>query len=61
MYQPWSPVYENTIIKQAYRSQPRNPIFFTSCGIKARHLKAVVVRVTFKWKWLIKLMSWYKM
>lgn len=48
-------MYENAIIKQ------KIPFSFISGGIKARHLRATIVSVTFKWKWLIKLMSWYKM
>lgn len=37
------------------------PFSFTSCGIKARHSRALIVRVTFKWKWPPKLVLWYKM
>lgn len=37
------------------------PFSFSSCGIMARHLRAVIVSVTFKWKWPIKSMSWYKL
>lgn len=37
------------------------PFSFSSCGVMARHLRAVIVSVTFKWKWPIKSMSWYKL
>lgn len=48
------------LLNKCVKHSQEFPFSFTSCGIKARHLRTVTVKVTFKWKGLIKLMSWYK-
>lgn len=48
------------LLNKCVKHSQEFPFSFTSCGIKARHLTTVTDKVTFKWKGLIKLMSWYK-